>query len=57
MRDKKDDGNAGEAGAEPGMIASEPAGEAAAPNPAHEALAGALPQWDLVPANPFIRRR
>ncbi|CAG9167399.1 hypothetical protein [Cupriavidus pampae] len=26
------------------------------PQPASEVLAGAFPQWDLLPATPFLRR-
>lgn len=27
-----------------------------APTPASEVLAGAFPEWDLLPATPFLRR-
>lgn len=33
-----------------------PAAPPAVPQPDRDALAGALPDWDLLPGSPFVRR-
>lgn len=35
---------------------AQPEGQLAIDRPLSEALAGAFPQWDLLPATPFVRR-